>query len=107
MDATEGAYVWNYTVRNCPEEELEELYKGKLGILDGKVVILSKASNGQRAWLRLEKGVIICGRRMHDARVRGMGQLRPGAGSDQAVHGTPGGKGVGKHEAGVELPEGP
>ncbi len=64
MDATEGAYVWNYTVRNCPEEELEELYKGKLGILDGKVVILSKASNGQRAWLRLEKGVTICGRRM-------------------------------------------
>jgi hypothetical protein len=64
MDATEGAYVWNYTVRNCPEEELEELYKGKLGILDGKVVILNKASNGQRAWLRLEKGVTICGRRM-------------------------------------------
>jgi hypothetical protein len=37
MDAIEGAYVWNYTVRNCPEEELEELYKGKLGVLDGKV----------------------------------------------------------------------
>jgi hypothetical protein len=46
MDATEGAYVWNYTVRNCPEEELEELYKGKLGVLDGKVAVLSKASNG-------------------------------------------------------------
>jgi hypothetical protein len=26
MDAIEGTYVWNYTVRNCPEEELEELY---------------------------------------------------------------------------------
>jgi hypothetical protein len=64
MDATEGAYVWNYTVRNCPEEELEELYRGKLGVLDGKVVMLGKANNGQRAWLRLEKGVTICGRRM-------------------------------------------
>jgi hypothetical protein len=27
MDATEGTYVWNYTMRNCPEEEWEELYK--------------------------------------------------------------------------------
>ncbi len=64
MDATEGAYVWNYTMRNCPEEELEELYKGKLGVLDGSVVTLDKTSNGQKAWLRLEKGVTICGRRM-------------------------------------------
>jgi hypothetical protein len=64
MDATEGPYVWNYTVRNCPEEELEELYRGRLGVLDGKVAILSKANNGQRAWLRLEKGVTICGKRM-------------------------------------------
>ncbi len=64
MDATEGTYVWNYTVRNCPEEELEELYRGKLGVLDGKVAILSKANNGQRAWLRLKKGVTICGKRM-------------------------------------------
>jgi hypothetical protein len=64
MDATEGAYVWNYTMRNCPEEELEELYKGKLGILDDSVVTLDKTSTGQKAWLRLEKGVTICGRRM-------------------------------------------
>jgi hypothetical protein len=63
MDATEGTYVWNYTLRNCPEEEWEELYKGKLGILEGGVVTLDKAA-GQRAWLRLERGVIICGRRM-------------------------------------------
>jgi hypothetical protein len=42
MDATEGAYMWNYTMRNCPEEELKELYKGKLGILDGGVVTLDK-----------------------------------------------------------------
>jgi hypothetical protein len=34
MDATEGTYAWNYTLRNCPEEEWEELYKGKLGILE-------------------------------------------------------------------------
>jgi hypothetical protein len=63
MGATEGAYVWNYTTRSCPEEELEELYKGKLGILEGSVVTLSKANNGQRAWLRLERGVTICVRR--------------------------------------------
>ncbi len=35
MDATEGTYVWNHTKRGCPEEEWEELYKGKLGILEG------------------------------------------------------------------------
>jgi hypothetical protein len=64
MDATEGTYVWNYTMRNCPEEELEELYKGKLGVLDDGVVMLDKTSTGQKAWLRLEKGVTICGRRM-------------------------------------------
>ncbi len=64
MDATEGTYVWNYTLRNCPEEEWEELYKGKLGILEDGVVTLDKASTGQRARLRLEKGVTICGRRM-------------------------------------------
>jgi hypothetical protein len=23
MDATDDAYMWNYTMRNCPEEELE------------------------------------------------------------------------------------
>ncbi len=64
MDATEGTFVWNYTIRDCPEEELEELYKGKLGILDGGVVTLDKTSDGQKAWLRLERGVTICGRRM-------------------------------------------
>jgi hypothetical protein len=64
MDATEGAYVWNYTMRNCPEEELEELYKGRLGILDDGVVTLDKTNNGQKAWLRQERGVTICGRRM-------------------------------------------
>jgi hypothetical protein len=64
MDATDGAYMWNYTMRNCPEVELEEFYKGKLGILDRGVVTLDKTSNDQKAWLRLEKGVTICGRRM-------------------------------------------
>ncbi len=64
MDTTEGAYVWNYTLRNCPEEEWEELNKGKLGILDDGVVTLEKTSTGQKAWLKLEKGVTICGRRM-------------------------------------------
>jgi hypothetical protein len=63
MDAMEGI-MWNYTMRNCPEEELEELYKGKLGILDNGVVTLDKTSTGQKAWLRLEKAVAIYGRRM-------------------------------------------
>jgi hypothetical protein len=63
MDATVGTYVWNYTMRNCPEEEWEELYKGKLGILEDKVITLDQTAD-QRAWLRLEEGVTICGRRM-------------------------------------------
>jgi hypothetical protein len=37
--------------------------KGKLGILEDKVVTLDQTA-GQRASLRLEKGVTICGRRM-------------------------------------------
>ncbi len=56
--------MWNYTMRNCPEEELEELDEGKLGVLDDGVVTLDKTNTGQKAWLRLEKGVTICGRRM-------------------------------------------
>ncbi len=50
-------------MRNCPEEEWEELYKGKLGILEDEVITLDRTV-GQRAWLRLGKGVTICGRRM-------------------------------------------
>ncbi len=64
MDAMEGTYVWNYTMRNCPEEDLEELYSGRLGVLEGRTVELGGTSEGQRAWLRIEKGVTICGRRM-------------------------------------------
>jgi hypothetical protein len=65
MDAVEGTYVWNYTVRSCPEEELEELYSGRLGVLDGRTVMLRPgASDGQGAWLRLEKRVTMCGRRI-------------------------------------------
>jgi hypothetical protein len=63
MDAIEGTNVWNYTTRNCPEEEWEELYKGKLGILENEVITLDRSA-GQRAWLRLEKGVTVCGKRM-------------------------------------------
>ncbi len=70
MDTQEGAYVWNYTMRNCPEEELKELYKGKLGILDDGVVMLDKTNTGQKAWLRLEKGVTICGKRMRRTHLR-------------------------------------
>jgi hypothetical protein len=50
-------------LRNCPEDEWEELYKGKIGILKDEVVTLDRTA-GQRAWLRLERGVTICGRRM-------------------------------------------
>ncbi len=49
MDAVEGAYVWNYTLRNCPEEEWEELYKGKLGILNEGVITLGEINTGQKA----------------------------------------------------------
>ncbi len=56
--------MWNYTVRNCPEEELEELYSGRLGVLGGRTVVLGGTGESQRAWLRIEKGVTICGRRM-------------------------------------------
>ncbi len=57
MDAVEG------TVRSCLEEELEELYNGRLGVLEGGSVLLGGAGGDQRAWLRIERGVTICGRR--------------------------------------------
>ncbi len=63
MDATESTYVWDYNKRNCPEEEWEELYKGRLGVLEDEVITLDRSA-GQRAWLKLEKGVTICGKRM-------------------------------------------
>ncbi len=69
MDATEGTYVWNHTKRSCPEEEWEELYKGKLGILEDEVITLDR-STGQRAWLKLEKGVTMCGRRMRSTHLQ-------------------------------------
>jgi hypothetical protein len=69
MDATEGTYVWNYTTRNCPEEEWEELYKGKLGILEDEVITLDRLA-GQRAWLKLEKGVTVCERRVRSTHLQ-------------------------------------
>ncbi len=69
MDATEGTYVWNHTTRSCPEEEWEELYKGKLGILEGEVITLDRLA-GQRAWLKLEKGVTVCGRRVRSTHLQ-------------------------------------
>ncbi len=47
MDAIEGTYVWNHTTSGCPEEEWEELYKGKLGILEDEVITLDRSA-GQR-----------------------------------------------------------
>jgi hypothetical protein len=29
MDAVEGVFVWNYTMRGCEKKELEELYRGR------------------------------------------------------------------------------
>ena len=52
MDATDGTYVWNHIRRGCPEEEWEELYKGRLGILEDEVITLNRLA-GQRAWLKL------------------------------------------------------
>ncbi len=110
MDATEGTYVWNHAMRGCPEEEWEELYKGKLGILEGEVITLDRLS-GQRAWLKLEKGVTVCGRRMRsthlqhvyvewDRHQQTLGTVKE--------HATPSrGERTAKHETGMELPEGP
>ncbi len=51
MDATEGTYVWDRIRRGSPEEEWEELYKGRLGILGDEVITLGQLV-GQRAWLK-------------------------------------------------------
>jgi hypothetical protein len=45
------------------------LYKGKLGILKGEVITLDRSA-GQRAWLKLERGVTICGRRMRSTHLQ-------------------------------------
>jgi hypothetical protein len=107
MDAIEGTYVWNHTTRNCPEEEWEELYKGKLGILEDEVITLDRSAD-QRAWLRLEKGVTICGKRMrstHLPRVMWHGMASKSAGHDQEAQCTSKGEGTGKYETGMGLPE--
>ncbi len=59
MDAIEGTYVWNYSVRSCQEEELEELYNGRMGVFKSGTVVLDGSIGGQRAWLRIERGVTI------------------------------------------------
>jgi hypothetical protein len=69
MDATEGTYVWDHIKRGCPEEEWEELYKGKLGVLRDEVITLDQLA-GQRAWLKLGKVVTICGRKMRSTHLR-------------------------------------
>jgi hypothetical protein len=51
-------------VRGCREEELEELYNGRMGVFKSGSVVLDGSGRGQRAWLRIERGVTICGRRM-------------------------------------------
>jgi hypothetical protein len=62
MDATDGTYVWNHIRRGCPAEEWEELYEGKLGVLEDEVITLDRLA-GQRAWLKLGERVTVCGRR--------------------------------------------
>ena len=69
MDATEGTYVWDHIRRGCPEEEWEELYKGRLGILGDEVITLDQLAD-QRAWLKLGKRVTVCGRRMRSTHLR-------------------------------------
>jgi hypothetical protein len=59
MDTTDGTYVWNHIRRGCPEEEWEELYKERLGILGDEVITLNQLA-GQRAWLKLGKRVTVC-----------------------------------------------
>ena len=69
MDATEGTYVWDHIRRGSPEEEWEELYEGRLGILGDEVITLDQLA-GQRAWLKLGKRVTVCGRRMRSTHLR-------------------------------------
>jgi hypothetical protein len=69
MDATEGTYVWDHIMRSCPEEEWEELYEGKLGVLEDEVITLDRLA-GQRAWLKLGKRVTVCGRRMRSTHLQ-------------------------------------
>jgi hypothetical protein len=69
MDATEGTYVWDHIMRSCPEEEWEELYEGKLGVLEDEVITLDRLAD-QRAWLKLGKRVTICGRRMRSTQLQ-------------------------------------
>jgi hypothetical protein len=47
-----------------PGGELEELYNGRLGVFKSGSVVLGGAEGDQRAWLRIEKSVTMCGRRM-------------------------------------------
>jgi hypothetical protein len=110
MDATEGTYVWNHTTRGCPEEEWEELYKGKLGILEGEVITLDRSA-GQRAWLKLEKRSDHMGEK--DAQytpstcVCGMGQASANTGHGQGARYASRRERTGKHETGMDLPERP
>ncbi len=58
-------------MRGCEEEELEEIYKGQLGIFpsgegcaQGSMKTANGPREGQRAWMWMGRGVIICGRKM-------------------------------------------
>ncbi len=73
MDAMEDAFVWNYTMRECEEKELEEIYSGQLGVIFsgknrmlGSTVLSNDPRRGQRAWLQIGCGTIICGRIMRE-----------------------------------------
>ncbi len=69
MDATDGTYAWNHIRRGCPEEEWEELYKGRLGILEDEVFTQNRLA-GQRAWLKLGRRVTVCGKRMRSTHLQ-------------------------------------
>ncbi len=110
MDATEGTYVWDHIRRGCPEEEWEELYEGKLGVLEDEVITLDRLT-GQRAWLRLGMKVTICGKRVRSTHLRHVyvewNRPQRAQGVTQEAPYTSRGEGAGKRETGVELPEGP
>ncbi len=60
-----------YTVRSCQEEELEELYNGRMGVFMAKdghtqssMALVSDISGDQREWLQMGLRVTICSRRM-------------------------------------------
>ncbi len=116
-DTTEGTYAWNYTVKSCLEEELEELYNGRMGVFKaenesarGDSVLLDGFGGSPRAWLKMGRGVTICRRKMRQTHLPHMYvewsnlDLKKDESKHYAVPFR--GERIGEPKAGMELPGG-